>query len=139
MKRIFESKHGVTVICYSCLTGKAVWLYRGPSRGAANVAYWRACKKEIEYVRQWPRYVAERKAFYEGILNGCLASLPIDAELTPSQKAAAKVLRKLADEKLPCYMEFYNHIMEERRRREEDREIRRQMRERERLEKLNKK
>ena len=64
-----------------------------------------------------------------------MANLPINAELTPDQKAAAKKLLKMADEMPPYDMEFYNHIVEERRRREEDKRIRQKMREREAAEK----
>ena len=115
----------------SCITGKVVWVYRGRTKAAAHVAYWRACKAEIERVKQWPEIMARRRAWILKILNDAMANLPIDAELTPEQKQAAKELQAMAKKEPPCDREFYNHIMEERRRRKEDKEIRRKMRERE--------
>lgn len=127
-------KYNVTVIRRSCITGKIIWFYRGMSKNAANVAYHRAWKHELERVKHWPEVVAERKANILRLLNNCLANLPITAELTPKQKAAVRRLRKMAEEEPECDMDFYNHIIEEQRRRAEDKRIRQQMREREALE-----
>lgn len=125
----------------SCITGRVVWVYRGFTKAAANVAYWRACKKEIERVRHWADTMARQRAEITNMLTACLANLPIDAEMTPEQKQAARELQAMAKMDIPCDREFYDHIMEERRRRKEDREIRRKMREREekeRMERINK-
>lgn len=124
-KRIYRQ------IVKSCLTGKVVWIYRGPSREAARQAYWRACRKEIERVRRWGEHAARRVADVTRILTECTEGLPINAELTPQQKDAARQLRSIIKSAPECPREFYDHIMEERRRRAEDREIRRKMRERE--------
>ena len=121
----------VTILRRSCLTGKVVWIYRGPSEAAARVAYWRACKREIEFVRSYNERAARRAANIARLLADCTASIPINAELTPQQAEAARELKTIEKKEYVCDREFYNHIMEERRRRQEDREIRRQMRERE--------
>ena len=131
-------KYNVTILRHSCITGKLIWVYRGMSRHAGRDAYYRACKREIERVKHWPEYVAERKAQILKLLNDCLAKFPIDYVLTPEQKKAARTLMKIAEEEPECDMEFYNHVMEERRRREEDKRIRQQMREREALERAAK-
>jgi len=123
-------KFNVTVIRRSCITGKIIWVYRGMSKNAANVAYHRAWKHELERIKHWPEYVAERKANILKLLNDCLANLPITAELTPKQKAAARRLRKMAETEPECDLDFYNHIIEEQRRRAEDQRIRQQMRQR---------
>ena len=128
----------VTIIRYSCLTGKAVWVYRGPSKGAACLAYWRACKAEIERVHHWSDIVVQRADGIRRLLTQCMADKPIDAELTAEQKEGARQLMAISKKPPVCDREFYDHIMEERRRRAEDREIRRQMRERENLEKQTK-
>lgn len=119
-----------TVIKYSCITGRAVWFYQGPSLAAAQKAYQRACKKEIERVRHLADEIAQRKASILGFLNKCLEHLGVDEELTPRQKAAAKMIVAMADEPKVPDTAFYDHIMELRRRREEDRRIRQRMRER---------
>ena len=124
-------KYNVTMIRRSCITGKLVWVYRGMSRNAGYVCYHRACKHEIERIKHWPEYVENYKASIMRLLNECMAKFPIDYEMTPKQKAAAKRLIEMANNPPECDMEFYNHVIEERRRRAEDKKIRQQMRERE--------
>ncbi len=119
-----------TVILRSCLTDKVVWIYRGPSKEAARKAYWRACRKELERVRNWGERMAWRTAGIKRLLSACLDDKPAGAELTPDQQAAAKELQSISKKGEECHREFYNHIIEERRRRKEDKKIRQKMRER---------
>lgn len=121
----------VTVIKRSCVTGKPVWIYRGKSESHARVAYWKACKKEQTRVRWWCRRVAERANGIMALLESCLSALPDRSRMTEVQLAAEKRLRNVCKKVPECYTEFYNHINATRRRRKRDREIRRQMRERE--------
>lgn len=111
-----KRKYLVTVIRRSCLTGKAVWIYRGPSTVAANRSYQRACKREVERVRRWSSISAIRRQNITRLLNDCIDKLPFTAELTSQQKESAKTLQKLSKQP-SCSREFYEHIMEERRRR----------------------
>lgn len=117
----------ITVIRRSCLTGNAVWVYRGPSANAARMKYWRAANKEVERVRNWSSHVSVRTANIIRLQTECMNQLPINAEIPPSKSAAAKRLQAMAKLKESCYLEFFNHIMEERRRKKKDREIRRSM------------
>ena len=121
----------IVVIRYSCLTGKAVWVYRGPSKGASYTAYCRACRQEVERVRSWSRTAGRRRENIMRMLGECTAAIPVTEDMTPQQKEAAGRLLAAAREKMPCSRDFYDHVVEERRRRQEDAEIRRQMRERE--------
>lgn len=121
--------HRYTKIVRSCLTGNVVWVYRGLSENASRTAYWRACQKEIERVRNWAERVARRKDSVEAVLSSCSAGMPIDAVLTVEQREAARELQAVIRKGCDCHSEFYDHIMELRRRRQEDREIRRRMRE----------
>ena len=114
-----KRKKLVTVICRSCLTGKAVWVYQGPSENAARIAYYRACRKEVERVRSWGKIVAQRCQNISRLLSNCMAELPINAELTPVQLAAARRLKEMSKQECPCYREFYDHILEESRRKNE--------------------
>lgn len=132
---LHKNKKHITRIVRSCITGEPVWYYQGPSENAARIAYWRACKHEVERIRNFPAYAKKKVDAVRKLLSDCLSEIPITAELTPKQKAAVKYLKSVADEGPSCHMAFYEHIMEERRRRAEDREIRRQMREREAAEK----
>ncbi len=126
---MMKKRRPVTVILRSCITGNVVWIYRGPSQEAARKAYQRVCRKEIERVRGLGERMARRTAAITRLLTNCLADKPIDAALTPEQQEAARELQAISRKQPECPGEFYDHIMEERRRREEDREIRRRMRE----------
>lgn len=119
----------VIVIRRSCITGKVVWVYRGKSRGAAYVAYHRACRMEVQRVRHWSETAAERRARILGMLNEWLEDLGITDTLTPEQAVAARQIQELANEDIACDREFYEHIMEERRRRAEIRKFRKEERE----------
>jgi hypothetical protein len=114
----------------SCITGKAVWLNHNMTYMGEWIAYRRACQREIELVKKYPKLMEQRRANIMKLLSDLLASLPAIGELPPEKKAAAKALMKIADSPPPCYKDFYNHIMEERRRKEADRKIRAQMKER---------
>ena len=121
----------VTVILRSCLNGNAIWLYRGPSKESARIAYWRACRRELERKRNWNETDARRRSNIARMLSECTSDLAIDAKLTQEQADAARLLKTLSGKRNDYQSDFYDHFMEERRRREEDREIRRKMRERE--------
>lgn len=129
-----KRRHLVTIIKRSCLTGKVVWIYRGASHNAGRHAYWKACKKELEKVKQWAERMAERKrrlTMMLGMTESSLAGNIFGGELTDEQRKAARELVKMGKQEPPPDMEFYNHIVEERRRRQHDKDIRRKMRERE--------
>lgn len=125
-----KCKHIVTILRKSCLTGKVVWIYRGPSKNAARVAYHRACKHELERMKHWSERVARRMTNIARLLSDCMSEIPINADLTPEQKEAAKQLLKLSKENADCHREFYEHVVEERRRRKEADAIRQEMRRR---------
>ena len=132
-----KKKPAVTIIKRSLLTGMAVWIYRGS--GAAKTvwaAYDRARRSELERVSHWSEHVAQRKANILRMLNDCMANMPINEPLPPEVEAAARRLVSMAETPPDIDLEFYNHIMEEKRRREEDKRIRMQMREREQAERL---
>lgn len=125
-----DHKPAVTIIRYSCITGQAVWVYQGPSVQAARAAYRRSCEREIKRVRRWKKTVAERKANILHIINACMAGIPIMGGMTVEQMNAARQLQSIANKTIPCCRDFYDHIMEERRRRDADRRLREQMRNR---------
>lgn len=105
-------------ICYSCVTGQAVWFYQGQSRKAMLRAYQRVRKREIALERRWPRMVERRRTSILFLLNECMAEIPILGKLTKEQREAAKTLQYLADNPPKYYTGFYNHIRAERRRRD---------------------
>jgi len=121
----------VTVIKYSCVTGQAVWLYRGQSHEGMYKAYSRARRHELTLQRKWPRLMKRRTESILGFLDECLAALPIIGELAKEQRDAIRTLRQLAGNAPKFYTAFYNHVRTERRRRKRDSEIRQKMRERE--------
>lgn len=108
----------LTFIRRSCLTGRAVWIYRGPSEHAADESYRRACIREIERVRHFSDMAATRTRNISRLLNDCMDGIPFTAELTPQQREAAEQLHSLMSR--GAYVsEFYEHIVEERRRRKQ--------------------
>lgn len=113
------NKRRTLVIRYSCLTGKAVWIYRSPSDNAMRLAYWRARKREIERVQNWSKTAAIRKSNILHLLEDCTASLPDDGELPPDKAKAVARLRRTAKTPMPCDRDFYNHLIEEMRRHKE--------------------
>lgn len=114
-----KKKHIVTIIRRSCLTGNVVWIYRGPSHTAAQEAYRRACKKELERVRKWSKVAARRCANVARILTACTERMPLTADMTAEQRESARRLQAISKQEQPCHREFYDHIVEEARRRNE--------------------
>lgn len=106
-----HQKHNVVKILKSCITGKAIWIYMGPSMTACRKAYARACQKEVERIRHIGELTARRKANIMQLLNDCLAGQPIDKELPPEKKAAAKRLIAIAEQDAFTDRDFYDHIM----------------------------
>lgn len=113
----------------SCLTGKIVWIYRASSKGAARHAYWKACKREMERVKHWSNTVAKRCSNVTRFLTDSTAEIPLTAELTPEQTAAARQLQSISKSEAEYHSDFYDHIIEEQRQRKEHRELRRRTRE----------
>lgn len=108
--------HRLTVIRNSCITGKAVWIYQGPSRHAAWKAYRRACIREVERMRNWSQTAAKRRENIRRMLNDCMTDKPFTDTLPDEQKTAARQLIAISKESSSCQSDFYNHIIEERRR-----------------------
>lgn len=110
----------VTIIKRSCITGKVVWIYRGVSHNAGRHAYWKACKAEIRRIRQWTtRMAARQRALMQvvGLGDSSSSSSGIYEGMTPEQQAAVKEISKMSRQPPPPDREFYNHIVEESRRR----------------------
>ena len=118
------------IIRKSCLTGKAMWIYTGASIEGAKNAYKRARRAEMERVSKWAETTVCRMENIKRLLNDCLSELPINAQLTPQQLKAVKELQTIARQSINGCSEFYNHVVETNRRRRQNMEIRRKMRER---------
>ena len=114
---IKKKLHNITVILRSCLTGKVVWIYQGPSKDAARKAYKRACDRELERVRNWGQTAAARKGAILSLLARLTEPLSVTGPMTPEQQAAARRIASIAEKGMPCHTEFYDHIVESRRRR----------------------
>lgn len=125
----------VVVIRKSCLTGRVVWVYKGKSKASSYVMYLLACRRELAREKNKASVDEQRRKNIMNVLNECVADLCFAGPLTPEQEAAAKELKRLAEEPVATCNEFRDHILEERRRREEDKEIRRQMKERDKAKK----
>lgn len=110
----------VIVIKRSLLTGKIVWVYRGTSYEGARKAYWRACKKEVRRVRQWSQLMLKRKKSLLRLITHSDSSSVSSSTLrkmSPRQRKLAREIIKMAETPPPMCRDFYDHIMEEYRRR----------------------
>ena len=97
------------VIRYSCITGKAVWIYRNLSKEAVRQAYCRARKREEERVRRWGNIVATRKANIRRMLSRLMEAIPVTENLSAEKKKAARQLADMADAPLACDRGFLEH------------------------------
>ena len=107
----------LTQIRYSLLTGKAVWVCINKTKVNAYQRYHRAVVGELKRKEQWAEIVEMRTRNILCFLNDLLSRIPINVELTPKQKAAAKELQRIANDKPEFYNEFYDHIILEKWRR----------------------
>lgn len=112
--------HKVVIVKHSCITGRIVWVYFGKSEEAARKAYWRACKKEVRRVRNWGNHIAERRQQFMHLITMSNSSSSINslmADLTPQQRKAARTIINMSKQPPAQDREFYDHIIEEARRR----------------------
>ena len=113
---VTKRKHKVIRILHrSCLTDQPVWLSPQRSRQAEAKAYKRACKHEIERIKGWGKRIEQRKGNILHLLSDLMANIPIFASVAEEQAEAAKQLNAIAEKSPLCYRDFYNHIMERKR------------------------
>ena len=84
-------------ICYSRVTGQAVWVYQGQSRQGMKKKYYRTLAIERKRKRQWPK---RQRIWQDGIrhlLDECQAALHILGKLTKEQREAIRTLQHIID------------------------------------------
>lgn len=109
--------YNILKILKSCVTDVAVWIYAGPSKESARQAYHRACRREAGRMRRISKAVSRRKSNIRRLLDDCLSSVPITGELDQRRKQAARLLVSISEDGGPvANRDFYNHVLEERRR-----------------------
>lgn len=113
-----------TFIRRSCLTGKIIWVYHGITKTAERLAYFRACKREMNRVRGWKERLDKRRRNLKRLLSDSSSGIPITDELTPEQRCAAQHLNDIGRQSSSQHSEFYEHIVEEKKRRDEDLQFR---------------
>lgn len=101
-------------ICYSKVTGQAVWLYQGQSREGMKRKYYRTVESERKRRRQWPKLQQARQANIRQLLSECMAALPILGTLTKAQREAIKTLQQIADDMPEFCSPFLDHDRERR-------------------------
>lgn len=110
----------VLVVRRSCLTGRIVWAYHGTSEDAARKAYWRACKKEIWRVRNWMKRMHRRRRLLLSIVtrsdSGSVSST-VFKQMTPEKQKCARKIMQIVKDEPQADREFYDHIVEEAKRR----------------------
>ena len=119
--------HRAVAIRKSCLTGKAVWIHSGsPSKNSEWMAYDRAKRQEMKRVKQWSDMKARRKSNIMRIFNDCMENV---SRIEGKLQTAARKLLTLSEQTISCSRDFYNHLLEERKRRSADRKFKRKMKE----------
>lgn len=101
-------------ICYSCVTGQAVWVYQGLSRQSMKRKYYRTVAIERKRRRQWPKLQQARQKNIRNLLDECMAALPILVTLTKEQREAIKTLQQMADDMSEFCSPFLDHDRERR-------------------------
>lgn len=84
-------------ICYSRVTGQAVWVYQGQSKDGMKRKYYRTVESERKRKRQWPKLQQTRQANIRQLLSECMAALPILGTLTKAQREAIRTLQHMID------------------------------------------
>lgn len=84
-------------ICYSCVTGQAVWVYQGQSKEGMKRKYYRTVAIERKRKQQWPKLQQTRQANIRQLLSECMAALPILGTLTKAQREAIRTLQHMID------------------------------------------
>lgn len=110
----------VLVVKRSCLTGRIVWVYNGSSEDAARKAYWRACKREVWRIRNWmKKMIRRRRRLLSVITHSDSSSVSSSAfkQMMPEEQKLARKIMQLAKGEPQADREFYDHIIEEAKRR----------------------
>ena len=101
-------------ICYSCVTGAAVWCYQGQSRQGMKRKYYRTVASERKRRQQYGKLAKTRTANIKALADECQAALPVIAQLTKEQCEAIKLLRQMADNPPEFCSPFLDHDRERR-------------------------
>lgn len=84
-------------ICYSCVTGQAVWVYQGQSKEGMKRKYYRTVAIERKRKRQWAKLQRTWQAGIRNLLDECQAALPILGKLTKEQRETIRTLQHMID------------------------------------------
>lgn len=115
MKNMYQRRpYQYRYICYSSVTGQAVWRYQGQSREGMRRKYYRTVESERKRQRQWPKLQQARQANIRLLLSECMAALPILGTLTKVQREAIKTLQQMADDIPEFCSPFLDHDRERR-------------------------
>lgn len=101
-------------ICYSRVTGQAVWLYQGQSREGMKRKYYRTVASERKRKQQWARLQQARQTNIRQLLDECQAALPILGTLTNAQREAIRTLQHMIDNPPEFCSPFLDHDRERR-------------------------
>ena len=84
-------------ICYSRVTGQAVWAYQGQSKEGMKRKYYRTVESERKRRRQWSKRQRTWQDGIRNLLDECQAALPILGKLTKEQREAIRTLQHMID------------------------------------------
>lgn len=124
MKRNHKPDSGITIVKRSCTTGRAVWIYNGPTPESMRVAYRHAKRMENSRVRWWRNRIMRRARHIRIFIGHLMDAFSYTGVMPNEQQRAIHQLQILADNPPPCDTGFYNHLRREQKRQKKDREER---------------
>lgn len=101
-------------ICYSRVTGQAIWLYQGQSREGMKRKYYRTVENERKRRRQWPKLQQTRQTNIRQLLSESMGAMPILGTLTKAHREAIKTLQQMTDDVAEFCSPFLDHDRERR-------------------------
>ena len=115
MKNMYQRRQPqYCYICYSKVTGQAVWVYQGQSREGMRRKYYRTVESERKRRRQWAKLQQARQANIRQLLSESMGAMPILGTLTKAQREAIKTLQQMADDMPEFCSPFLEHDRERR-------------------------
>lgn len=112
-----RKKQILKILKRSCITNKIVWLGHERSYKAGWETYKNACKREKERIRNWSKMVELRKSNIMRMLSDCLSGMSITDELTPEKRQLANQMVAMTETDTTCDRDFYDHILQSKKKR----------------------
>ena len=108
-----RKKRPLKIIRKSVLTGVAVWVSHERTYKNEWHFYKKACREEVNRMRQWANMVNRRRQNILSLLAKLTEHMPLLGDVPEEKREAARVLARMAETPPPKQSDFYDHIREE--------------------------